>query len=260
METLETQKNTWKIKIDDYYGPLDALLKIIDKNKMTILKIDINKITNQYCDYVDELIAKALSQKELDELSDYLYIAHHLISLKARYLIQEQNRLNNIEDNFDWSEEALAKLLVLVQKYKEAMVNLSQKQSERLLMFTKHSEPFEKYLPADFNFEKLPDHLSSSIFLKYLEEFNELEEENLISVSEYEIFDISTLEVQERILKYLQRKKIPVYFSTMFKDFYQEEKFQRFYLVTLFIAGLTLANENKISLYDQDNEIILELK
>ena len=81
----------WKIKWKDYYGPIDALLDIIEKNKVLILDIDLCAITEQYNDYVQDLLAKSkLNRLKIDRISDYLILSQYLIRIKTLYLLQKQ--------------------------------------------------------------------------------------------------------------------------------------------------------------------------
>ncbi|MBO6104088.1 segregation/condensation protein A [bacterium] len=70
---------------------MDALLDIIEKNKVLILDVDLCAITEQYNQYVQDLLAKsALSRLKIDRISDYLILAQYLIRIKTLYLLQKQ--------------------------------------------------------------------------------------------------------------------------------------------------------------------------
>ena len=43
------------IKLDVFEGPLDLLLHLIEKNKVSIYDIPIVEITNQYMEYIREM-------------------------------------------------------------------------------------------------------------------------------------------------------------------------------------------------------------
>ena len=256
MET--TDINDWKVQIQDYYGPLDALLNIIKKNHMAILKLELSVITEQYVNYVNDLLKNALTQREIDKFSDYLYLTQYLINLKSKYLIHQQIQLNEITEELDWSQEDLTKLLLEVEKYKEAMIELYEKQTERILMISKPNSKFESFIPADFNYEKLPNKMNPDIFLKYLDDFEELHEIIENSEQDYEIIDISTLEIEEKIMQYLKIHH-EAQLLVMLKDFYKENKYNLYYLVSIFIAALNLANEFKITLKETENKLFLIL-
>ena len=51
--TLETKK--YAIKIDNFEGPLDLLIYLIEKNKMNIYDINLTQITEQYMEYLNAM-------------------------------------------------------------------------------------------------------------------------------------------------------------------------------------------------------------
>ena len=69
-------------KLDDFEGPLDLLLTLISKNKMSIAQVEIITIINQYLDVIRQ--AQAV---DLDIASDFIDMAARLIYLKSVYLL-----------------------------------------------------------------------------------------------------------------------------------------------------------------------------
>ena len=70
------------LKIDNFEGPLDLLLHLIKENKMDIFDIQVEKITEQYLQFIQQL-----EDKNLEIASSYLVMASELIELKARMLL-----------------------------------------------------------------------------------------------------------------------------------------------------------------------------
>ena len=56
-------------KINEFEGPLDLLLHLIKENKMDIMNIEIEKITDQYIAYLNEQ-----EKMNLEIASEYLVI------------------------------------------------------------------------------------------------------------------------------------------------------------------------------------------
>ena len=50
--TLESKK--YSIKIENFEGPLDLLIYLIEKNKMDIYDINLAEITDQYIEYLNK--------------------------------------------------------------------------------------------------------------------------------------------------------------------------------------------------------------
>ena len=98
-----------KISLEQFEGPLDLLLQLIERQQLQITEISLAKITDQYLDYIDnsESIAK-------EEVADFLLIASKLIYLKSKYL------LPNLELETDEEAENLEKQLKIYRQYYEA--------------------------------------------------------------------------------------------------------------------------------------------
>ena len=73
--TLET--NQYKIKIENFEGPLDLLCHLIDKNKMDICDIKISEITDQYIAYLN-----AMEEMNLEIASEFLIMAFYFVIFK----------------------------------------------------------------------------------------------------------------------------------------------------------------------------------
>jgi segregation and condensation protein A len=70
------------VNLEQFYGPLDLLLYLVEKNEMNIYDIPITIITDQYMDYITDS-----SNIDLDQIGDFLMMASYLLSLKARMLL-----------------------------------------------------------------------------------------------------------------------------------------------------------------------------
>ena len=69
--------------LGDFSGPLDLLLHLIKENKMDILNIEIEKITDQYMDYLNKM-----ESMNLEVTSNYLVLASELLYIKSKMLYQ----------------------------------------------------------------------------------------------------------------------------------------------------------------------------
>ena len=72
--------------INDFEGPLDLLLHLIRSSKMDIYDINIESITKQYLDFINN--NKDLS---MDDSSEYLVMAAELIHLKSKLLLNKND-------------------------------------------------------------------------------------------------------------------------------------------------------------------------
>ncbi len=69
-------------RLDDFEGPLDLLLALIEKNKMDIHDIPIAKICDQYMEYINEA-----QTMDMDIASDFIIMASRLMLIKSRMLL-----------------------------------------------------------------------------------------------------------------------------------------------------------------------------
>jgi len=112
--TLETNK--YKIKIDNFEGPLDLLCHLIDSNKMDIYDISISNITDQYIEYIT-----AMEEMDLEIASEFLIMASNLLYLKSKKLLPRQQ-----DEEEMLSEDELIKRIIEYKQYKEIIIKLKE--------------------------------------------------------------------------------------------------------------------------------------
>lgn len=105
--TLETNK--YKVKLENFEGPLDLLCHLIDKNKMDIYDINLSEITDQYIEYINEM-----EKMNLELTSEFLIMASTLLYLKSKNLLPNQG-----DDEKELTEEELLQRIIEYKKYKE---------------------------------------------------------------------------------------------------------------------------------------------
>jgi segregation and condensation protein A len=141
-------------KLDNFEGPLDLLLHLIDKNKVNIYDIPIATITEQYLDYVNHM-----ETEDLNIVSEFLVMAATLIDIKARMLLPRE--INEEGEEEDPRAELVARLLEY-KYYKYMSLELKDREvgADRLL-YKSPSIPSEvaKYEPP-VDLDKLLDGLT----------------------------------------------------------------------------------------------------
>jgi segregation and condensation protein A len=73
-----------KIKVDQFEGPLDLLLQLIEDQKLEITKVALAEVTEQYIKILNE---STKEQIKAEELADFLVIASRLLLIKSRALL-----------------------------------------------------------------------------------------------------------------------------------------------------------------------------
>jgi segregation and condensation protein A len=105
---------SYLVNLDKFYGPLDLLLYLIEKEEMDIYDIPIALIADQYMDYVH-----TTGPIELDNIGDFLVMASYLLNLKSRMLLPGLLEEENESDVTDPREELVNRILEYKQ-YKQA--------------------------------------------------------------------------------------------------------------------------------------------
>ena len=94
---METDSlNELKVKIDNYTGPLDALLDLAKLQKVDLTSISITQLADQFIEFINE--TKAI---KLDLASEYLLMATWLAYLKSKLLLPQDE-----DDDFKAHEVA----------------------------------------------------------------------------------------------------------------------------------------------------------
>ena len=132
----------YRVQLQDFEGPLDLLLLLINRREIDIFDIPIAQITNEYLSYVGMM--KSIN---LDGVADYIYFAALLISIKARMLLP-QPKIDAEDEDLDPRQQIVDQLLEYI-RYKDVAETLNQKMEERSQLFTrgKASLPSEAESP-----------------------------------------------------------------------------------------------------------------
>ena len=112
-------------RLDQFEGPLDLLLTLIQKNKVSIEDIPISVICDQYLETITEA-----QNLDMDIASEFLVMASELMLIKSRMLLprpddQAEDPRAGLADallHFQQAKEAAAKLAPMYAYYSGRMV------------------------------------------------------------------------------------------------------------------------------------------
>ena len=118
-------------KLDKFEGPLDLLLTLIQKSKVSIYDIPIAEITDQYLEAID-----GIEDSSLDNTGEFIVMAAQLLYIKSKMLLPK-----NEEEEEEDPREELAQRLLEYQKFKEASKELRKSEfSSKYLVFRSEEE------------------------------------------------------------------------------------------------------------------------
>ena len=116
------------VKLEQFEGPLDLLLHLIDKNKVDIFDIPIVEITNQYMEYLH-----AMETEDMSVMSEFLVMAATLLDIKARMLLPKE--VNEEGEEEDPRQELVERLLEY-KMYKYMSYELRDRQMDAEQIWT----------------------------------------------------------------------------------------------------------------------------
>lgn len=127
-----------ELKLEAFNGPLDLLLHLIEKNKVSIYDIPIALITQQYMEYIDAMTQKNL---QMDVMSEFLVMAATLLDIKSRMLLPAEK--DEEGEEIDPREELVRQLLEY-KTYKYMSFELREREANAAgIYFRRQSIPSE---------------------------------------------------------------------------------------------------------------------
>ena len=237
----------YRIKINEFEGPLDLLLHLVKESNIDIYDININEITAQYLDYIHTM--EALN---IDVASEYLVMAATLMEIKSKSLLPSQKQDKEELDEEEVSRENLIQKLIDYQKYKEITKDFKKLEIDRKSIYTKAPSKLNEMFDTKFvnDTDTTVDDLLKA-FAMFLERKNmEKPVVTRITTKEY-----SVRKRKSDIKNYLQTKG-KAEFSDLFTVY------SKSFVVVTFLSILELAKEDEVTINQESNfdKIYIELK
>ncbi len=132
----------YRIKLENFEGPLDLLLFLIRKNEVDIYDIPIADITKQYLGYLE--IIKIL---DIEYAGDFLIMAASLIRIKAKTLLPRPKSDDDDEELIDPRMELVTQILEY-KRFKEISHKLHDIEGNQLHIYPR------SYFDFDFGEEE----------------------------------------------------------------------------------------------------------
>lgn len=131
--------------LESFDGPLDLLLQLIHKNKVSIYDIPIAEILEQYL-----AVLKEIQAADMDVAGDFIAMAAQLMLIKSRMLLPKEK-----EEEEDDPRAQLVEQLLEYQRIREVQPYFRRHSDEGWDILTRppepleHSQKFEGILPLE---------------------------------------------------------------------------------------------------------------
>jgi len=129
----------YTISLPEFTGPLDLLLRLIERAELDITTIALASVADQYLAYV-----RTLEEVEPRELAEFVSLAARLILIKSRALLPRSP--NAAPDPIDEDAGQLAAQLELYRRFKQVADQLRHWQEQGRCTFGRLAPPSEQLM------------------------------------------------------------------------------------------------------------------
>ena len=234
-----------KFTVNDFEGPLDLLLHLIRSSKMDIYNINVESITKQYIDFINE--SKDMS---IDILSEYLVMASELLHLKSRLLLGKTETQEDEEYEINSTEDLQEKLLEY-ESMKEIANKFKTLEDKRSVFYTKLPSDLSEYMSE----KPLEGGVTPEDLANALKVFLEREELNKPLNTKITKRELSVTERSHQIRETLRKLK-RCEFTSLFEDTSKP------YVIITFLSILEMSKNKELTITKDkiSGSIYLEMK
>jgi segregation and condensation protein A len=216
-----------EVKLENFEGPLDLLLHLLEKKEMKITEVKISELIDEYL----TLIEKAQDGNILIKV-EFLGVASELLEIKALSILDMREK--------EKKEEALSQKLAEYKMFKEISEKIREFENEYNISYTRFSKVKNiiKVPNTEFDLSNLNSNLIFQMYSKYIE-----------NTDVYEIDVRVKYDLKEEKDKLW--KKLPIDRNIYLEDIFSQAK-DKLHLVYLFLSLLELYRENTIEILEEE--------
>ena len=226
-------ENKLLYRLDDFEGPLDLLLQLIQKNKLNIYDIKLSVLIDQYLEQIEYF-----KNQEMEIASEFLEMASRLIYMKTVSLLPHHDEIEKLK------EELTGELL----EY-----SICRQMAEKLSHMTDGFDKFVK-LPTVYEFDASYEltHESETLLSAYLSAVNRAKRFATLNVAPFtKIVAKKIVAVSTKIVFVI--RKLAFSGKTKLGSLYSGAK-SRSELVATFLAILELCKANRVKIGDGNTD------
>lgn len=225
------------IKLDNFEGPLELLLHLVESKEMSIYEVSISKIIDEYL-----RIISTLTDQDIYVKVEFLVMASELLEIKALSVLNYKKKLEK--------EKALEQKLIDYKIIKYLANDIQAMEKELNIPFKREGIPIKLDDYREIDLTKLT---LSNVFETYYQVLKESESKEVMEIDIEEVFSM-TDEMKEIENNIILQRKISI------KNVFEKAK-SRLHLVYLFLAVLELYRERAIDIEEEfiiktDKELI----
>jgi segregation and condensation protein A len=232
------------VSLDNFEGPLDFLLYLVQKQEIDVLEVLLSRITSQYLTHV----GKEKSEIDLDQGAEFLGDATTLLLWKSRHLLPKETKVaTDEEEEVEGPKFAILEHLVDYCRFRDAAKSLSHLEHEQTNCFSRGVDEAVRDVPQPSGMEFLTLDDLSALFQESLKRAAG-RKGGTIEEEEYRVID----KIRELQKELVNKKRIGllVIFSP------EKSKHE---LIVYFLAILELMKMGNLWLVKEEGEMIAML-
>ncbi len=223
-----------QVKIDNFEGPMDLLLHLIEKKQMKISEINISQIIDDYLEYINKHKEENLKIK-----IEFLIMATDLIEIKAYSILNQEKKLERMED--------LEKRIIEYKIFKEISELFSEHEKEYNIPYKKSGSQNIQEVSFEYDMSMLTlDNLLNNF--KNLIKSKDRKPKMVLNLEEEYSSEEAFSEIQE-----IMENEAEIEFNSLLKN-----KFTKSRIVVLFLCVLELFKSGEIDIIPMENNFYIK--
>lgn len=222
------------IKTEDFEGPLDLFIHLIENKKIDISKIIISEIIDEYLQIIENEKEQRLKIKV-----EFLAMASEILEIKAYSILSEEKK--------EEKEKNLEKRIFEYKIIKEIAEEFSKREVEYNVPYKISGNKTRNFDNIFYSIEELNLELLKNIFNDIIKDNNKKNESIKI-----EFFDNYTTENALFDIENEFKNNNEIKFSSLLKG-----NFSKIRIVSFFLAILDLFKSGRIDIYKIDEEFYI---
>lgn len=226
------KNTTIQVKIDNFEGPLDLLIHLIEKNQMNIAEINISKIIDEYLEYLHEQENENLKIKV-----EFLVMATELLEIKTYSILNKEKKLEKIE--------SLERRIKEYKIFKEISELFSKYEKEYNISYSRTGSQSITEAVIEYDISSLTMENLFKSFKQLLKNNKKKEERMLLNLEEEFSIDDAYEEIK-LVLKDKNFQKNGIKFNELLKNNFTKSR-----IVTMFLCILDMFKNGDIDIISQ---------
>ena len=223
-----------QVKIDNFEGPMDLLLHLIEKKQMKISEINITQIIDDYLEYINKHKEENLKIK-----IEFLIMATDLIEIKTYSILNQEKKSERIED--------LEKRIIEYKIFKEISELFSECEKEYNIPYKKAGNQDIQEVSFEYDISMLTlDNLLNNF--KNLIENEDSKPKMILNLEDEYSSEEAFSEIEE-----IMENEDKIEFNSLLKN-----KFTKSRIVVMFLCVLELFKNGKIDIITIENNFYIK--